>query len=177
GVCALDFHGEGFLARRGVDEGDAVRLLARGGDPAPVRRAADALGRDAERDRARKLARLQVDEHEPIPGLVADVEPVSRGGRASRLAAGFQRVDDHISCRVDDAHRPGPLVRDVGEGRGEREGGKEERKREDSFHRESMRRKIPWRGKKRCLSAAAMWIAISVTNMYEVVTCRALNTA
>src|SRR5262249_17667830 len=177
GVCALDFHGEGFLARRGVDEGDAVRLLARGGDPAPVRRAADALGRDAERDRARELARLQVDEHEPVPGLVADVEPVSRGRRAARLAAGLQRVDDRVGRRVDDAHRSGPLVRDIGERRGERDGGQEERKRERSFHRVSMRRKTPWRGKKKCLSAAAMWIAISATNMYEVVTCRALNTA
>src|SRR5262249_25362175 len=95
-VLSLHLDGEDFLAARGVDKGHAVRLLSRGGDPASVGGAADAFGGNAERDRARLLALLQVDEHEPVSRLVADVEPASCGGRAARLAAGLQRGDDGV---------------------------------------------------------------------------------
>src|SRR5262249_16221616 len=117
------------------------------------------------------------DEYEPVPGLVADVEPVARGGRAARLSAGIQRGYDRVGRGVDDRDRSRSLVRDVGEGRGERERGQEKRERQEIFHEGSMRRNTPYRGKKRCLSAAATWTAISATKMYEVVTCTALKTA
>src|SRR5439155_27074096 len=68
-IFALHLHRERFALQPRVDEGDAVRLLARRRDPAPVGRAAHAFGRDAERDRTRGLAFLEIDQDQAIVRL------------------------------------------------------------------------------------------------------------
>src|SRR5437660_8691757 len=105
GFCAFHFHRERFALQPRVDEADAVRLLARRRDPAAVGRAADAFGRDAERDRAGGLAFPEIDQDQTIVRLVAYVKPMAipAHGGAARLAAGLQRVHHGIGCRVDDA--------------------------------------------------------------------------
>src|SRR5438132_5282233 len=116
-IFALHLHRERFALQPRVDEGDAVRLLAGRRYPAPVGRAAHAFGRDAERDRTRGLALLQIDQDEPIVRLVAHVEPVTGSGRTARLAAGLQRIDDAVGRRVDDADASRAFVRYISERR------------------------------------------------------------
>src|SRR5205085_197874 len=70
-ILALHLDGERFALQPRIDEGDAVRLLARRGDPAPVGRASHAFGRDAKRDRAGGFALLEIHQDQPIVRLVA----------------------------------------------------------------------------------------------------------
>src|SRR5438552_4003156 len=118
-IFALHLHRERFALHPRVDEGDAVRLLACRRYPAPVGRAAHAFGRDAERDRTRGLAFLEVHQDQAVPRLIAHVEPAAlrARGRAARLAAGLQRIDDAVGRRVDDADASRAFVRYIGERR------------------------------------------------------------
>src|SRR5207245_1330390 len=94
-ILAFDLERERFALQPRVDEGDAVRLLARRRDPAPVGRASHAFGRDAERDRTRGLAFLEIHQDQAVVRLVAHVKPAAlrAHSRAARLAAGLQRID------------------------------------------------------------------------------------
>jgi hypothetical protein len=131
GVLSPHLDHERLRVRPRIDEDDLVRLLDRGGDPAPVGRDADAFGRRADRDRPRALARRQVDDHQRTVRLVADVggAAIGRDHGSARLLADVDLGDDLVDRGVDDAERArafigneGERCRGDGEWRGERGG-------------------------------------------------------
>jgi hypothetical protein len=79
----------------------------------------------AELDLTARLAADQVDQHQLVAGLVADIggPAVLADHDATRLLACRNVAHHLIGCNVDDAERAGALVGNVGERRAMREAG------------------------------------------------------
>ena len=125
GVLAADLDPEHDRVGRGVDEGDAVRQLDRGGDELAIGGDVDAFGRLAEVDALRHRALVEIDHQERVRRLVRDVRKAARSvdRRAARLAAGLDLADHLVPRRVDQRDRAAVLVADdrgpgQGHGRG-----------------------------------------------------------